>query len=108
TAYRWIFGEGDGLPGLVVDLYGRFAVVASYADCVQALVPAVVEALRATTELHGIVERPRDAEAPRVAWGRRPPEELIVEEDGLRLRASLLAGQKTGLFLDQRENRRRL
>jgi 23S rRNA (cytosine1962-C5)-methyltransferase len=41
-------------------------------------------------------------------WGRKPPRDLIVEENGLRLYVDLLAGQKTGLYLDHRENRRYL
>jgi 23S rRNA (cytosine1962-C5)-methyltransferase len=108
SAYRWIFGEGDGLPGVVVDLYGRFAVVAVYADGLEVLVPWVLAALRRTTDLHGIVRRGRGRAVPSVVWGRAPPRELIVEQEGLRLRADLLHGQKTGLFLDQRENRRTL
>jgi 23S rRNA (cytosine1962-C5)-methyltransferase len=107
NAYRWLFGEGDGLPGVVVDLYGRFAVLALYAEGLERIAGWVVDALRSTTELHGIVRRRRD-EASRLelVWGRLPPPALIVEEHGVRLRADLALGQKTGLFLDHRENRR--
>lgn len=47
TAYRWIYGEGDYLPGLVVDRYGDYAVIQTYADSVQTIVPIVANALRA-------------------------------------------------------------
>src|SRR5512145_757130 len=57
TAYRWLFGEGDGLPGIVVDLYGEYAVVVTYAGCVERLLPWVVQALHETTSLKGIVHR---------------------------------------------------
>jgi len=111
SAYRVVFGEGDGLPGIVVDLYGSYAVVAGYSPSVRGLLAPVVEALRATVELDGIVERlPRDEREgeikTRPLWGSAPPPDLVVEEHGLRFRADLNAGQKTGLFLDQRENRK--
>lgn len=120
TAYRVVFGEGDGLPGITVDLYGSFAVIATYADSVRALVPWVVAALREIVPLDGILERiPRRAEEEsgderidngpaakvRQLWGNPPPTDLVIEEHGLKFRANLFAGQKTGLFLDHRENR---
>jgi 23S rRNA (cytosine1962-C5)-methyltransferase len=111
NAYRIIFGEGDGLPGITVDLYDRYAVLATYAASVQALVPWVVAALRDIVPLDGIVERvPRgirgEGEKVRQLWGAAPPSDLVIEEHGLKFRANLFEGQKTGLFLDQRENRK--
>jgi len=107
TAYRWVFGEGDGLPGIVVDLYGQFAVMALYAQGLERIAAWVTDALRGTTELAGIARRRGEpGEKLEVVWGRQPPSELIVEEHGVRLRADLALGQKTGLFLDHRENRR--
>ena len=109
TAYRWIAGEGDGLPGIVVDRYDAYAVIVTYADAVERLVPWVTEALRATAPLSGIVVRQRQRESNerlRIQWGQTPPREVVVEEYGVRLGADLHAGQKTGLFLDHRENRR--
>ena len=103
TAYRWIAGEGDGLPGVVVDLYGKYAVVATYADALESLVPRVVDALGRSAELEGVVRR--EGDELRVLAGREPPRELWIVENGLSFRADLRAGQKTGLFLDQRENR---
>jgi 23S rRNA (cytosine1962-C5)-methyltransferase len=104
TAYRWVYGESDGLPGLVVDLYGEFAVLRTYAESVEGLVPWVAEALHAHARLQGIIWRPTGKQAEPL-WGRLPPNDLIVEEHGLLFRADLFAGQKTGLYLDQRENR---
>ena len=107
TAYRWVYGEGDGLPGVVVDLYGEFAVIETFVESVDALVPWVADALHAHARLQGIVWRRRGAD-PSMYWGRRPPTDLVVEEHGLLFHADLWAGQKTGLFHDQRENRRAL
>lgn len=127
TAYRWVFGEADSLPGITVDLYGPFAVIQAYAESAETLLPWVTEALRSVAPLRGVVARRRakedaseDDEARtrsdgetlgedgkiRHLWGKLPPREVIVEEYGLRFRANLFAGQKTGLFLDHRENRR--
>jgi 23S rRNA (cytosine1962-C5)-methyltransferase len=115
SGYRWINGEGDGLPGLVVDCYGAFAVVATYADSVEALLPGVVAALADVRRPHGVVRLCTNAAAEsdrgerlELLFGRMPPERLVVEEYGVRLLAELRVAQKTGLYLDQRENRHRL
>jgi 23S rRNA (cytosine1962-C5)-methyltransferase len=125
TAYRWIYGEGDNLPGLVADRYGDYAVIQTYAESLRAVVPLVAPAMRACDPaLRGVMlrERPAD-EAPggerdeaevgepqrlRTLWGEAPPENLVVQEHGLFFQADLYHGQKTGLFLDHRENRRML
>ncbi len=112
TAYRCLFGEGDFLPGITVDVYGAYAVLATYTRSVEAVLGWVVEALRGVAPLQGIVRRrvgysgTEGGGKLEALWGRLPPRELIVEEHGLRFRANLYEGQKTGLFLDHRENRR--
>ncbi len=120
TAYRWVFGENEGLPGITVDLYGAYAVVRSYARSLDVVIPWVVEALRQEAPLRGVLLRrfaggddeavPGDEHAAppakvQLAWGEMPPADLVIEEHGLQFRADLVAGQKTGLFLDHRENR---
>jgi 23S rRNA (cytosine1962-C5)-methyltransferase len=101
TAYRWLFGEGDWLPGVTVDRYDDYAAVATYSSSLEGLLPAVIDGLRACDErLRGVVRREQ------VLWGEAPPADLVVVEHGLRFLADLQGGQKTGLFLDQRENRR--
>jgi len=107
TGYRWVYGESDGLPGVVVDLYAEYAVVQTYAESVELLVPWVADALHAHTPLQGILWRPAGGELKQV-WGRPPSPKLTIEEHGLLFGANLFAGQKTGLFFDQRENRRTL
>ncbi len=109
TAYRLLFGEGDGVPGLTIDLYGVYAVVATYADSVTTLLDWVVSGLKHITELRGIVHRGGEEGNTgkiRLLWGELPPQDLTVLEYGLTFRANLYEGQKTGLFLDHRENRR--
>jgi 23S rRNA (cytosine1962-C5)-methyltransferase len=108
SAYRWLAGEGDGLPGVIVDRYGAFAVVALDTEALEPFVPWLVDGMKEAIPLHGIVRRTRRSDGAHldVLFGRAPPRELIVEEHGVRFHADLYHGQKTGLFLDQRENRR--
>jgi 23S rRNA (cytosine1962-C5)-methyltransferase len=106
TAFRWLFGEGDGLPGITVDLYDRYAVVITYANGLDALLDWVVAALHETTELEGVLVRRRPEDGIELRSGHEPPANLVVLEHGIRLLADLRRGQKTGLFLDHRENRR--
>jgi 23S rRNA (cytosine1962-C5)-methyltransferase len=117
TGYRMVHGESDGLPGVVADRYGDWAVLKLYSA---GLVPhrgQIVEALREAGEgaLRGVYGRDEipeseedDASAPlgRVLWGEEPPPRIVVEEHGVRLLVDVRRGQKTGTFLDQRENRR--
>jgi 23S rRNA (cytosine1962-C5)-methyltransferase len=117
NALRMVHGESDGLPGVVADRYDRFAVLKLYSA---GLVPhraEIVEALRAEAAglagVYGRDEIPRDddeeeggAPAGRVLWGAEPPGRIEIEEHGMKLLVDVRRGQKTGHFLDQRENRR--
>lgn len=106
TAYRWLFGEGDGLPGITVDRYGPFAVVVEYASGLERMSALVVDALRSDPGLEGVLRRSSGADrSSELVWGRAPPSDLVVLENGIRLHADLELGQKTGLFLDHRDNR---
>ncbi len=111
-AYRLLFGEGDGLPGLTVDRYGRFAVVKTYADAYRragtdahGLCEQVVRALAGALRLKGVLAAPQDGAPLTALHGELPPPEVTVHEHGLAFLANLHEGQKTGLFLDHRDNR---
>jgi 23S rRNA (cytosine1962-C5)-methyltransferase len=114
TAYRLVYAESDGLPGLIVDRYADWLAVQFLTAGVEAqrelFIPLLAELFNPT----GIVER-SDAAVRRQeglplrsgpVWGRPPPADLEIAENGYRFRADLLGGQKTGFYLDQRENRR--
>lgn len=103
NAYRLLFGEGDYLPGITVDRYDRFAVFQTYAGSVDVIVPDVVRALKRTLRLKGMVHR--HERGLLALWGELPPPEVTVVENGVKLIADLHQGQKTGLFLDHRDNR---
>jgi 23S rRNA (cytosine1962-C5)-methyltransferase len=117
TGFRMVHGESDGLPGVVADRYGAFAVVKLYSAGLTPHRQAIVEALRAEAGglegIYGRDEIPRDddeeeggAPAGRVLWGAEPPERIEIDEHGMKLLVDVRRGQKTGHFLDQRENRR--
>ncbi len=111
TAYRLVHGEADLLPALVIDRYADCFVVQTLDQGMDAAKAEIVEALVAMFSPRGIVER-NDApvrtreQLPLVAstLAGEPPEEIEFEMNGLRLGARLLAGQKTAVYLDQREN----
>jgi 23S rRNA (cytosine1962-C5)-methyltransferase len=102
-AYRLIYGEGDGFPGIVADRYGRFVVIKTYSSSVDELLEDVVWALGKELKLKGIAWRKERRLEP--LWGELPPPEVTISENSLKFIANLYEGQKTGLFLDQRENR---
>lgn len=126
TAYRWLFGEGDGVPGVTVDRYGEYAVMRTYGGGAVLLAPQIARLLmECDATLRGVVRRvDPDAEEGAADTGRvaaergdgarslvalageLPPRRIEVVEHGMRFAVDLWIGQKTGLFLDHRENRR--
>jgi len=109
-AMRIVAGAGDGLDGLVVDRYGAVAVLRVYARAWEPWLDAIVAAISAlpwcTTVLRRFgVARVDGREGGETLAGPTPPESLVVHERGMALLVRPLTGQKTGLFLDQREHR---
>ena len=115
-AYRVLNGEGDRLPGVVVDRYGEFLVCQFLTAGAARLAPAVVEGLGERLAPRGIFERSEGAVrteeglpgARGVLAGEEPPARLRITEDGACYLVDVLHGQKTGFFLDQRESRARV
>ena len=116
NAYRLLHGEGDGLPGVVVDLYDGFAVMKLYSAGLTPHRPLIVEALeKCVPGLKGVVGRDEvgrdDADVDsekgngKVLAGAAAPQPLQILEHGAKFLVDVYAGQKTGFFLDQRENR---
>jgi len=112
TAYRLVHGEADLLPSLVVDRYGDYLVVQALSQGVDRLLPAITAHLRELLAPAGILAR----NDPKVrALEGLPqsvdvlhgtiPDSVVVREGPVEYAVDLHRGQKTGLFLDQRENR---
>jgi 23S rRNA (cytosine1962-C5)-methyltransferase len=116
ASFRVVNGEGDRLPGVVVDRYGDFLVCQFLTAGGARLAPALVDALVSRLRPRGIFERSeggvRTEEglpgARGVLAGEEPPPRLAIVEDGARFFVDVHHGQKTGFFLDQRESRARI
>ena len=110
---RLVHSEGDQLPGLVVDRYEDHLAVQILTMGMETRAPLIREALERVVAPRGAV---RVADSPlrkleglgleRVIWWGEVPERIEVDVEGFTVEVDLLGGQKTGLFLDQRENRR--
>jgi 23S rRNA (cytosine1962-C5)-methyltransferase len=114
-SYRLVHGEGDGLSGLIVDRYGEYLVVQCMAAGMSRMESLWLPALVAQLAPAGVLERSRRARrdqnlhrTDQVLHGAEPPVDLVIREGGHRFRVDLRTGQKTGFYLDQRENRRLL
>jgi 23S rRNA (cytosine1962-C5)-methyltransferase len=113
--YRLVFGESDQLPGLVLDRYGDVLVGQIATAGMEALRADIEAAVRTVINPAGLYWKndsgARDlehlAQSAEVAFGT-VPDEIEVVESGLRFRAPLADGQKTGWFYDQTANRQRL
>ncbi|HTD69809.1 MAG TPA: class I SAM-dependent rRNA methyltransferase [Gemmatimonadales bacterium] len=112
TAYRVVHGEGDGLPSLVVDRYGPYVVAQLLSAGLEQVRTDVLDGIGAALAPEGILLR-NDTTVRRheglpleVTPGRGTvPDTVPVDEAGVRYLAAPHTGQKTGAFLDQRENR---
>lgn len=112
TAYRLVHGEGDLLPSLVVDRYGSCLVVQALSQGVDRLLPHLTTVLVELLAPEGILARndPRvraleGLEQKVEVLHGIVPESVVVREGPVEYSVDLWKGQKTGLFLDQRENR---
>lgn len=110
--YRMVHGEGDGMPSIIVDRYGETFSVQTLTQGAEQIKPLLVELLVELFQPRAIIERNdskvRELEGlPQtvsVLHGEDPGE-IVCQENGLQFYFQPLTGQKTGAFLDQRENR---
>lgn len=120
TAYRLVNAEGDGLPGLTVDRYAGFLMLQLYSAAWRPHVKLVTQILQELLSPLGIYEKSRPQKTRELEAvsdsknyghllaGTAAPQRLEVQENGLTFLVSLEQGLNTGLFLDQRRNRRDL
>jgi 23S rRNA (cytosine1962-C5)-methyltransferase len=115
TAWRVLHGEGDGTPSLVVDKYGDYLVVQLLSAGLETQRASIVAALIDVLHPHGILSRNDPAVRTREGLPRETvvlhgevPDTIEIIEHGIRYLAAPYTGQKTGAFLDQRDNRRRI
>jgi 23S rRNA (cytosine1962-C5)-methyltransferase len=111
NAYRLIHGEGDGVPGLIIDIYNQTAVIQSHSDGILRSLTDIADAIKQvySNEITTIYARPESS------GGNAPDSEgkfllgssgeTVIKENGVSFKINVVTGQKTGFFLDQRENR---
>jgi 23S rRNA (cytosine1962-C5)-methyltransferase len=116
TAWRWIHGENDGWPGLVMDRYASVLVLKLYTvawlPCLEELVALIrrhleprTVVLRLSRNIQTAASREYGRTSGMVLWGEPVTGAVRFLERGMRFEADVVQGQKTGFFLDQRENR---
>ncbi len=120
TAYRLVNAEGDGLPGLTVDRYADYLMLQLYSSAWRPHLKLVTQILQELLSPHGIYEKSRPQKTRELEAvsdsknyghllaGKAAPRRLEVRENGLTFLVSLEQGLNSGLFLDQRRNRRDL
>lgn len=109
--FRLTHGEGDGLPGLIVDVYGPVAVVQCHSLGMfaerEAIAQAIIEASNGI--ITAVYDKSAEAlgrkEGNALLAGQLPAEEAVFTENGHRFFVDFVQGQKTGFFIDQRDNR---
>ncbi|MDC0231435.1 class I SAM-dependent rRNA methyltransferase [Aureispira] len=115
SAYRLVHGEGDGLPGLIIDVYHRTIVIQAHSIGMYLGRELIAEALQRIygTQIDSIYDKsknslPKDYAANienSYLWGKADNSECVIDENTCQFYVNWDSGQKTGFFLDQRDNR---
>ncbi len=113
SAYRLVNGEGDFLPGMMIDCYGKTFVLQCLTAGMEQWKRMFVDLIASDFHPESIYERSDIAtrgdeglpESSGLLFGKEVPDRIEIEEYGCRFRVDVKRGQKTGFYLDQRENR---
>lgn len=114
TAFRIFNGEGDGFGGLTIDYFDGYYLIQWYSEGAYSFHEEVMEALRELTDFKGVYQKKRFAqegkyvEADDFVEGTRPSFPLLVKENGVKFAIYLNDGAMVGVFLDQREVRKKI
>lgn len=117
TAYRLIFGENDGFPSLIADVYGSVLVVKLYSEIWLPYLETILESLIRTSGCDTVVMRlsrglqqsnTHNLNDGEVVYGTLEHEVVPFVEHGVNFSANVIKGHKTGYFLDHRDNRRQV
>lgn len=116
NSYRLIYGENDGLPALIADVYAKVLVIKIYARIWLPYLEELIPALLAISACETVVLRLSrnvqkllpELEDGQVIHGTLAKENIIFLEHGLRFSANVVKGHKTGYFLDHRHNRKKI
>ena len=116
NSYRWVYGENDGLPSLIIDVYDEVAVIKLYSLIWEDYLDLIIAGITEVISPKAIVLRLSRLTAEKtkdkalhfdgsLVYGHLPNTEVIFTEYGLKFAADVVSGHKTGYFLDHRHNR---
>lgn len=113
-SYRLVYGEADLLPGLIVDRYAGWVVIQALTAGIENVKKSIISSLESLLHPFGIYERsdvemrPLEGLEKSVGHlaGEIPPDIIVIKENGLNFNVDVKSGQKTGFYLDQRDNRK--
>lgn len=116
NAYRFIFGENDRFPGMIVDVYNNIGVMKLYSPIwfpyLDMIIPLIAEIGELDTLVLRLSRKLQEMELPYkegdVLFGELTDTEVVFKEYGVQFKADVLLGHKTGFFLDHRANRHRI
>ena len=117
NSYRLLFGENDGFPGLIADVYAKVLVVKLYSEIWLPYLDAILKSLQQISKTQTIVIRLSRAlqnsqhhslQDGDIVYGTLPEDVVEFVEHGINFSANVIKGHKTGYFLDHRENRKRV
>lgn len=114
NAFRVVNGEGDGLGGLIVDYYNGYYLLQWYSAGIYTFKEKIIEIMLQKTDAKGIYEKKRFAQDGKYVEdedfvaGEKAPSPLLVKENGVTIATYLDDGGMTGVFLDQREVRKKI
>ncbi len=116
SCYRWVYGESDGLPGLIIDRFGDYIVMQINTAGMERLREPLIELIDSLVRPRAILNKSESTarvqegleSVVEVEVGQWPDEDLMVEENGVEFLTPALDGQKTGWFYDHRDNRNQL
>lgn len=119
NSFRWIYGENDGLPGLIIDVYDSVAVVKLYSLIWQPYLDHIITSVTEQYDVKAIILRlsrnvEREAAGNELlqdgalVFGHLPNPEIVFTEYGVKFSANVIDGHKTGYFLDHRHNRHKV
>ncbi|MDB4752742.1 class I SAM-dependent rRNA methyltransferase [Winogradskyella sp.] len=117
NSYRLLFGENDGFPGLIADVYDRVLVIKLYSEIWLPYLESIIDSLQESSKTNTVVVRlsrklqyskSHGLKDGNVIIGALVNEVVQFIEHGVKFSANVIKGHKTGYFLDHRENRRRV
>lgn len=116
NSYRFIYGENDGFPGLVADVYDQTLVVKLYSAIwfgyLEMLLPILIQKSNCKTAVlrlsRNLINNKSGWSEGQVIYGKLENENITFREHGLRFIANVIKGHKTGYFLDHRHNRKKI